>query len=410
MFPPMQACLRHSKYGSARGFMAALTFAVGLAACRLDGGGTSPGVAVDDAPPASAGDDSASEPSPSVDADTKGMPDTGADGGHTRREAGVGSDAKAVQHAEKDAAMSVPDASLEPPADSGMENPVPDAASVEEDAGSGCDLDMTLSAEVLFKVNWRGTTLAGIVPVLDGGSGNIRVVVRLDLRGGASSSLRSLVTACDAAMPDFNASWLIGEVYAGLFPPKSWDEPTMPRWDLGWQVPCKEPGCMFSSDQIVATIGARASAQDVWPGRTGPISQIVPVDHDNDGLPAYTIVSANSSEQSASGKPYSEIPVSWTLGARSVTASIAFQLAGQFAGTIDDCETLTGNVMSGRIEARAVACVAQDSPNGGQYTCSADQASFLDENLPNWTVTGGTFRAKRVSPDADCEATRAVWR
>ncbi len=332
------------------------------------------------------------------------------DGGRPRRDAAA--DAQRNPPAETDAGLPEHDTGTEDaevePGDASTGEPDDDAG-VTEDAGSGmCSLDITLSAEVLFDVDWRGTTLAGIVPVLNAGNGAIRVVVRLDLRGG-SNSVRSLVTACDAHMPDFEASWLIGEVYAGLFPKDSWDQPTMPRWDLGWRFDCRTPGCAFGSDQIVATIGARASAQDVWPGRTGEMSMIVPVDHDDDGLPGYTIHSANSSEHSADGKPYSEIPVSWTLGARAVDAAIALQLAGMFSGTFEDCDTLVGSVNSGRIEARAISCIAHDGPSGSEYTCSADQAAFLDENLPNWTVTGGRFRAKRIGGDADCAAVRAVW-
>ena len=230
------------------------------------------------------------------------------------------------------------------------------------------------------------------------------------MRGGANRT-RSLVTTCGAVLPDFAAdNPLVGsEQYSAYIPDAAWDQPTMPRWDLGWELTCRDPGCTLMSETIVATLGARSSAQDVWPGRSGPLDQLVIVDHDDDGLPAITFMSRGPDYDNASGLAYTQVPVSWTLAARATKLLIAFQLAAQFQGQMDDCDTLSGSVLSGRVEGRAVGCFAHGFPNAAEVPCTAAEIRFTDENLPAWMVMGGRFRARRIPPDSECDAVRAVW-
>jgi hypothetical protein len=336
----------------------------------------------------------------------------------------AGADASVVPIAEldaagDDAAPSSPgsDATLpgsEGGAEAGSDHPDAEAgvledAHVQPDAGS-CSIEGAFGVELLYDVTWRGTNLAGIVPLLTAGRGQIRIIARLDMRAGTAGS-RALVAACGATLPDFAAgNSLFGtEQYAGRIPNEGWDQPTMPRWDLGWELGCNAPGCSIASELLVATIGARASSGDVWPGRTGPISNIVPMDHDGDGAPAITFRNGDASERSASGAPYAEIPVSWTLAVRATRVFIPYQLAGEFHGQLDSCDAFSGVVTSGRVEARSIGCYAHNEGQSREFECSAAQAQFLDENLPNWTVTGGTWRARRIPATANCAAVRAAW-
>jgi hypothetical protein len=404
-------------FGSARGFLSPLC-TLSLLACSLETpGGRDPrdepslvveadaevaGDAAWTAPVADAAPPGSGEP------DASELPDP---------DAGPGLDASAPDASQLPGDASVPavdgaqdasavDAAL-PPADASD----PPDASVPPDASTECRLEGSFAVEVLFDVDWNGTTLAGIVPLLEAGSGRIRVTARLDLRGGALRS-RALVTACGAVMPDFTAgNWLVGtENYAGYIPDETWDKPAMPRWDLGWEAGCSQPGCSFATDLLVAVIGARSAAGDVWPGRNGPISAIIPLDHDADGDPAITLGSRDSDVRNPDGVPYKLIPVTWTLTTRSPRAFIPFRMTGDFHGKLDSCDALSGVVTNGSVEARCVGCVARNEGQTREQACNNAQADFLDANLPDWHVSGGTWRARRIPDDANCSAVRALLR
>lgn len=313
-----------------------------------------------------------------------------------------------ADHVQLDATAPVPDAA---PDASTSGDAAADDASAQPDASGTCDLEGSFAVEVLFDVQWNGTTLAGIVPLLKPGAGKIRVLARLDLRGGALKS-RALVSGCGATMPDFEAgNWLVGnENYAGYIPDESWDKPAMPRWDLGWNVGCDQPGCSIDTDTLVSVIGARSGAGDVWPGRKGPLADIVPVDHDADGSPAITLASRDSDFRNPQGIPYKLIPVTWTLLTRSPRAFIPFRITGEFHGKLDTCDDFSGVVTNGSVEARCVGCVARNEGQSREQPCSNEEAKFLDENLPDWSVQGGTWRARRLPENAPCSEVRALLR
>jgi hypothetical protein len=290
------------------------------------------------------------------------------------------------------------------PADAGSDAAAPDAA-------GGCRLEGSFAVEVLFDVSWNGTTLAGIVPLLKPGTGKIQMIARIDLRGGALRS-RASVTSCGARMPDFTAgNWLVGnENYAGYIPDEAWDSPSMPRWELAWDVGCDRPGCSIETDLLDAIIGARSAPGDVWPGRNGPLSAVLPLDHDEDGDPAITLGSRDSNERNPDGVPYRLIPVTWTLLTRSPRAFIPFRVTGEFHGKLDTCDTFSGVVSEGSVEARCVGCMARNEGQSRERECEPQEVLFLDQNLPDWAVSGGTWRARRVADDANCSAVRAAMR
>jgi hypothetical protein len=283
-----------------------------------------------------------------------------------------------------------------------------DAASGDA-ASESCSLTGPFATEVLFDVTWNQTTLAGIVPLLAAGSGQIRITVRLDL-GGSPDNASARLTACGARLPDFKASnALIGtEYYAAYIPDSAWDSPQMPHPAFGLAFGCTGAGCALTTDHVVATFGARTFPDDVWPGRTGALEQIVPLDQDGDGQPAITFVSRGENEKNALGMAYVNIPVTWTLGARATDADVAYRVTGVFSGKIEHCDLLSGVVSSGSVEARAVGCRTRRQGASTAAACTAEQSDFLDQNLPAWQVRGGTFRARRVAEGANCSAVRAA--
>lgn len=286
-----------------------------------------------------------------------------------------------------------------------------DAAMTSDGGAQACLLSGSFATELLFDVSWNMTTIAGIIPLLAAGNGQIRMVMRLDL-GGTPENMSARLTACGAKLPDFKASnALIGtENYAAYIPDSAWDHAEMPHPAFGLSFGCASTGCALSTDPVNATFGARTAPDDVWPGRSGPLRQITPVDPDADGRPGVLFVSRGEEERNALGMSYINIPVNWTLGARAETADIAFRITGMFNGKIDTCDLFTGVVSAGTVEARALGCRALRENAKTPFDCTAEQSAFLDDNLPAWQVRGGTFRVRRIAQDASCAAVREALR
>ncbi|HEX6240176.1 MAG TPA: hypothetical protein VFZ61_04765 [Polyangiales bacterium] len=312
----------------------------------------------------------------------------------------------------QDAALMDAQDALVTDADGSQEDAAQDAGPVVDatpgqDAGPRCTLDGSFAAEVNFAVQWKGTTLGGVIPVLAAGTGHLRIMVRIDAQQtGAQPSWK--LTACGAVIPDFAASWLIGEVYSVEIPAKAWDQPTNPGWPLQWNLDCNGPGCGLRSAPFLATLGARYQAPTDWPGASGPLSQIVSVDHDSDMHPGITLRARGPREQNPAGKAYDLPPVSWNLGARATTIYTALQIATRIEGALDSCDAFKGTLHDGRVEARALGCTARKDGEPRDEPCTTPQATFVDTNFPNWVVTGGTLRAKRIAPESTCAGVRAA--
>jgi hypothetical protein len=247
--------------------------------------------------------------------------------------------------------------------------------------------------------------------LLAAGTGQIRMVVRLDL-GGTPERASVRLTACGATLPDFKASnILIGtEHYAAVLPESAWESDQMPHPIFGASFGCMAAGCALTTDSVVATFGARTNPNDVWPGREGPLGQITALDQDGDGHPGVTFVSRGDGERNAQGAAYVHIPVGLSLNARAQDVDIAYRITGMFNGKVDSCDLYSGVIASGSVEARAFGCRARRENSRTTFDCSSEQSAFLDQNLPAWQVLGGTFRALRVPDDASCSAVREALR
>lgn len=308
----------------------------------------------------------------------------------------------------KDGAPPVPDAS--PLADTG---PSPsdasnsDALVVVDSGPAECSLVGEFSSEVILDVQWKATTVFGVVPVIAAGSGKIRFLMHMASEDGEHFKLR----ACRGEVPDFAGSFLIDEVYSAHIPDAVWERPTIPSWDLTWNMECRKPGCAMNIEEAVVTLGAITTPGAPWPGRRGPLSTIISADHDNDGAPGATFLMRDAPERSPMGKTYSHPPVSFALQSRASELYLAFQARVPVKAKLSSCDTITGSISQGAVEARAIGCRAQKPMGGPDADCTSEQIDFVDDNLPNWTVMGGgSLRAKRMAPGADCAAIRAAWK
>lgn len=289
-----------------------------------------------------------------------------------------------------------------------------DAASEPRDASppadaappSSCALAGTYAALFDYDVNWQGTTLAGIVPLLRPGRGRVRIWSLLEVQ---ESGVRSRVRGCGAELPDFaSGNAQVGaELYASYFPEATWDAASMPRWNLAWTPSCLEPGCAIASDALAATLGARVGPNSPWPGPNGSIAQLMLVDHDDDGEPGVTLLPRGPRESSASGFPYSQMPLNWRLNARATRLSMALQVGFRLEGKLESCDALAGTVREGRVENRVVGCHGT-AGDAGEAVCTPEQVRFADQNLPSWTVNAGAWRARRIADGASCADVRGA--
>lgn len=287
--------------------------------------------------------------------------------------------------------------------DAGSEPSLPDAT-VATDAApdSGCNVDGRYAIRIAFDVKWAGTSFAGIVPVISPGQGELSFIVLVDISRDSGKPL-AVAQACGAKVPDFESS--LSERYSARFREALWESSMMPRFELEPSYGCFEPGCEFATSPIFALLGAQLAAPSaVWPARAAGGGW---PDHDNDGRPGITVNMAGAGEVDAQGRSYAHPPVAITaLFTRRVNQlMLGLRIGLTLRGELVGCDALAGDAPMGSIDTRAIECIADDFP----MACNADELKFLDDNLPVWTVRGGSFRGVRVDKTASCAAARAAF-
>jgi len=194
-----------------------------------------------------------------------------------------------------------------------------------------------------------------------------------------------------------------GELYSVQVPDAAWDSPQMPRWRVPFSSTCDRPGCAIRSDALLALLGAR-SVPAMPPGTTAPGIELA--DHDGDGLPSVTLLARGPSSVSPTGKPYSYPPL-FAPWIRARKMMLAIGINAQLDGTLTSCNTISGTVNQPVFEQGAVACTGVVEGNPAEQTCSTQFVDFLDDNMPQWTVTSASFKAQRIGT-ASCAAVRAA--
>lgn len=406
--------------GALRGAAWFLSLVLAPSACSLSGGGTGEhGEQV-----------SPNQPADSFDAEVQGPV--------AQRDAGIDARVQAVDSG-LDASRK-PDAANEagsnPPADGGV---VDDASSVVDDAGAGldaasaddggpvdaggldtgtvdtgvpdagpsCSVADQFALRIDLQVKWAGTALEGIIPVLAPGTGVLTMFAGLDLRAPAGPGREAVLAPCGTIIPDFTAgnNMYKGELYSVQVPDASWDSPQMPRWRVGFTSTCDQPGCAFRTDALLALLGAR-TVPAMPPTTTA--SSIELADHDGDGLPSVTLLARGPGSVSPAGKPYSYPPL-FAPWIRARKMMLAIGINGQLDGTVSGCGTINGVVNQPVFEQGAVACTGVVEGNPNEQTCTSQFVDFLDDNMPQWTVTAASFKAQRIGT-ASCAAVRAALR
>jgi hypothetical protein len=268
------------------------------------------------------------------------------------------------------------------------------------DAALRCSLADQFALRIDMQVEWEGTSLEGVIPVLAPGAGVLSMFASLDLRDQNTAVL----APCGTIIPDFAAgnNTYRGELYSVYVPDAAWESPQMPRWRVAYSSTCERPGCAFHTENLLALLGARAVP--AAPPRTAAGIELA--DHDGDGQPAVTLQSRGPTAVSSTGMPYAYPPlVAPWIRARKMM--LAMSINGQVEGVVSGCGSIRGAVNQPVFEQGAVACTGVVEGNPNEQNCSSDFVSFLDDNMPQWTVTTASFRAQRIGTGS-CAAVRAA--
>jgi hypothetical protein len=260
---------------------------------------------------------------------------------------------------------------------------------------AGCVLDGRYAVKVTFEVTWVGTEFV-IVPIVEEGAGELSFAVLMELQT-TPLGLEAHFKTCAASVPEFVAQ-ISRERYQARIDNAAWDSASMPVFHNVLKASCLEPGCTLKGDPLVALIGAQLPQPTAaWPTR--PADGQWP-DHDGDGQPGVA-----TSMLGANDGAYAYPPVDIFLVRRVRDLMLGMRVTLGIDGVLDSCDELHGAAPQGSIQTRAVGCQSVTRPTA----CTTSELSFLNDNLPVWTVGKGQFQAKRVAAKAECKDVRRVF-
>ena len=268
--------------------------------------------------------------------------------------------------------------------DDSAEGPGDDDDDDDDDSAGSCDLDMEIAVRVTVDVSWPGG-----IAVLEGqGAINAWLIGMLEPDG---TDVHLTGQMCRLELPDFETGLLAGgETYGTLFPDAIWTHPNMPVVDAWATISSADPGGTLVLPEGAVVLGANLNDPllDPWPADW---SALATVDHDGDGSPGITAVA-----KTGGGYAYPRIDI-LNSDARAEALFLASRTVMEFDGTIDSCDSASGNA-SMAMENHNVGCRVL---GGGE--CSAGQTGTLDNNLPIFSVLGGSFDLVRLSDGAGCQ-------
>lgn len=273
--------------------------------------------------------------------------------------------------------------------------------------GSTCDYTGIWASKLTIDVTWQPQGLNSII--LASGSGQIEQWIR-GSRTQQGTTLTDATVVCGIQLPDFQSTALAAmETYGVVFPSSLFDNHYLPIFTVTGTVSGQTPGSTYTTTGTAALIGLTMAnpLTDPWPATV-----TTEVDMDMDGKPGVTIEVASGT--TPSGGEYSGVPVGIpALGEPTVRASklyVAIRQVTSVAGTVTDCDHITGTVsiptVAGKagIDSHVLGCALA---LGGD--CSSSQASFVDNTQPVFTPTGsGTLASQRVPAGTSCSQVRQM--
>jgi len=281
--------------------------------------------------------------------------------------------------------------------------------------GSTCDPIGTFGLWFTVDAAWGGRS-GGLWDLTDDGRGKIEVYVLAKVSGVDARTKRidSKGRVCGVRLPPFYSTTLC-EAYQPNFPVEVWESSKLPGLTLTGRYDCAANGCVLSIDPQTYLLGFDLTNPEApWPGASMVDQLRCPngrgegcfPDHDDDGRPGVGVNLSTSGMAAGScrngrymyrGAPLSASAAAIFDGVRR-TDRLELGIRTKLGATTrfaNNCDRGQGSAIAEYVNSRAAGCLVQPGtfnwPNSGRPAgdadaCESAEASFLDENLPVYTL------------------------
>jgi hypothetical protein len=287
-------------------------------------------------------------------------------------------------------------------------------SSVPIDTSVDCESTGIYGLRAEIDVYWGGRN-GGLVELTDNGRGTLLNYLRVTIAAvGKGGDFVGSSKLCGVELPTFFSTTLC-EAYKPEFPGALFDASSMPTIAMSGQYQCLHPGCAVQLAPTAGLFGIDLRAPDApWPipgtlqdldCSLGAGLNCYP-DDDSDSHPGIGV------KLLTSGKPgvpcgttgqeftYMAPPLNANPGAifggvvRTDRIMLGVRSALGGGGVFNaDCSQADGKGTAKFLESRAAGCMHQQGsadpfmlPSGANDACSADEASFMDVNMPIYLI------------------------
>lgn len=326
-----------------------------------------------------------------------------------------------------------------------------------------CDPVGSYGLRISVDAAWNGRA-EGLAALTDNGRGVIQIYLLANVTRADPRTETVTVTGrvCGTILPPFYSSALC-ETYRPKFPDATWESSKLPKLALDGRYSCGAQGCVMSLNPITYLFGLHLDNPEArWPSADETSGLRCPglpndecfTDDDDDGVPGVRVDVRGQGDtgivisgQCNYGYNVQAVPLSASVGAifggarRSDRLSLGIRTrVGSSFRLAPDCQTGSGAASAYYVSSRARSCQVEPGsfdfmqpyaqPAGTNDTCSAAEAHFIDQSLPDYRVLsagdtpessvslsdlspspGPLVRAVRFAPSADavsCERVRAA--
>lgn len=264
-------------------------------------------------------------------------------------------------------------------------------------SGSGdCPTQATGTAanHIVVKVSWPDTL--GLMA----GEGEMHIWTKAALTFDGND-VTGTVTPCGSIIPALTKTDLAGGgMVQTEIPDSVWDAASMPKFSVHGTISGFGKGATIAMDPIASLVGATLAdpANDPWPASA---AQLMTTDADGDGQPGILAVPRTDGDFQA--PPLDLQGALDPMGARADEVYVATRTMVGLAGTRDSCTHATGTADVTHVDSHVVGCHVK-----GGDVCSAEQAKFVDDNQPKFTIKSATYEMTQVDASASCADVRAA--
>lgn len=252
----------------------------------------------------------------------------------------------------------------------------------------------TAANHIVVSVSWPETL------GLEAGTGEMHIWTKasLDFDG---NDVSGTVEPCGSVIPELTKSSLAGGgKVQTLISDEVWDAAGMPSFEVKGSISGFGVGATITMDPVASTVGCTLAdpANDPWPASGADLTS---VDHDGDGQPG--IKAVPRTDEGYSAPPLDLNGALDPNGDRADEVYVATRTMIQLAGTRDSCTSAKGTAEVTRVDSHVVGCHVK-----GKDTCTPDQAKFIDDNQPKFTIESATYEMVQVPANATCADVRAA--